>query len=633
MAAGRHANPRREFSHRPRSGAAYEIETGRGRDQYAGGRKNGCSNGYSQTVRVVGKVERDYRREEVMEEMPPSKKSKFSPITWDREDAGVKVSSNYGASLSACDSVAAVKPRRNGDVHLNTVSVDVNNVCDDVDASDKIQDSESLSKCDAEFRSAESTLTGSPTLSLPSPQKKKMADDVYMNDEEVLAEDEMQVDDAGQANNFHISKSRWASDDDGDTPVSNSSGHNKYKSSKSFSVDTRTSSPECGEFIRDDSEGERSGPASDVNMENDGAVIDEECHDSKGDDADVFSEDKEEENAELPGDVIWDTCRDVFDYERLNKINEGTYGVVYRARNKITGEIVALKKVKLEREREGFPITALREIKFLMSVDHPSIVRGKEIVMGDLDSVFVVMEYMEHDLKGLMEMMKHPFSISEVKCLMLQLLEGIQFLHDNWVIHRDLKSSNILFNNQGELKICDFGMARQYANPLKPYTALVVTLWYRAPELLFGAKQYSEAVDMWSVGCIMAELLSKEPLFQGKTEVDQIDKIIRLLGTPNDTIWPGFSSLPGSKAKFVKQPYNVLRKKFPVTSFTGAPALSDAGFDLLSRMLTYDPIKRITVHEALNHPWFQEVPMAKSKEFMPTYPAQNAQDRTRKQRG
>lgn len=321
-------------------------------------------------------------------------------------------------------------------------------------------------------------------------------------------------------------------------------------------------------------------------------------------------------------------CRSVDEFERLNKIDEGTYGVVYRANDKKTGEIVALKKVKMEKEKEGFPLTSLREINILLSFHHPSIVDVKEVVVGsNLDSIFMVMEYMEHDLKGLMEAMKQPFSQSEVKCLMLQLLEGVKYLHDNWVLHRDLKTSNLLLNNRGELKICDFGLARQYGSPLKTYTHLVVTLWYRAPELLLGTKQYSTAIDMWSLGCIMGELLSKEPLFNGKTEFDQIDKIFRTLGTPNETIWPGFSKLPGVKVNFVKHQYNLLRKKFPATSFTGSPVLSDSGFDLLNKLLTYDPEKRITAEEALNHEWFREVPLPKSKEFMPTFPARHAQER------
>lgn len=181
-------------------------------------------------------------------------------------------------------------------------------------------------------------------------------------------------------------------------------------------------------------------------------------------------------------------CRSVEHYEKLNRISEGTYGVVYRARDRETGGICALKKVKLEKERDGFPLTSVREINVLLSLAHPNIVNVSEVVVGSsLDAVFMVMEYADHDLKSVMDRrMKQAFSTAEVKCLMAQLLAGVAYLHENWVLHRDLKTSNILYTNTGVLKICDFGLARQYGSPLKPYTHLVVTLWYRAPELLLG---------------------------------------------------------------------------------------------------------------------------------------------------
>ncbi|KAF8378130.1 hypothetical protein HHK36_029467 [Tetracentron sinense] len=458
----------------------------------------------------------------------------------------------------------------------------------------------------------------------------------------------------------NISSSRWANErnspgdegevsDDEDTPKRRKMIH----PSKSWETrfNTNLLSLELGEFKGDGSEGARAkSSGSDEGGCCDGHVSGEECPENEGDkknsmdgdennhvsvdQPDTESEDendspKTSEPVCLPQRSIntMQGCRSVFEFESLNRIDEGTYGVVFRAKDNKTGEIVALKKVKMEKEREGFPLTSLREINILLSFHHPSIVDVKEVVMGEnLDNIFMVMEYMEHDLKGLMESKKQAFSQSEVKCLMLQLLEGVKYLHDNWVLHRDLKTSNILLNNRGELKICDFGLSRQYGSPLKTYTHLVVTLWYRAPELLLGAKKYSTAIDMWSLGCIMAELLANEPLFTGKTEVDQLDKIFRTLGTPSELIWPGFSKLPRVKVNFVKHQYN-LRKKFPSTSFTGSPVLSDSGFDLLNKLLTYDPEKRITAEAALNHDWFREVPLPKSKDFMPTFPAQHAQDR------
>jgi len=271
----------------------------------------------------------------------------------------------------------------------------------------------------------------------------------------------------------------------------------------------------------------------------------------------------------------------------------------------------------MDKEKEGFPITSLREIRVLMNYKNPNVVDVKEIVVNkNLDSVFIVMEFVEHDLKGLMENMKEDtrFLSSEVKCLMIQLLAGVAHLHENWILHRDLKTSNLLYNNKGILKVADFGLARDYGSPLKSYTQPVVTLWYRAPELLLGTKTYTTAIDMWSVGCIFAELITKEPLFPGRSELDQLDKVFKMLGTPNETIWPGLSELPSAKKiNFSYQPYNNLRHKFPF--------VTESCYDLLNRMLAYDPSKRITAAQALDHPYFKENPRAKDPILMPTWPS------------
>lgn len=312
-----------------------------------------------------------------------------------------------------------------------------------------------------------------------------------------------------------------------------------------------------------------------------------------------------------------ESCRSVDEFERLKKIDEGTYGIVFKARDKKTGEVAALKRVKMDEVADGFPLTALREVNILLSLDHPSIVTVNEVVVGSkLNFVFMVMEYVENDLKGLMDQMAKSstpkFTIPEVKDLMLQLLSGMSYLHENWIMHRDLKMSNILVTNSGNLKICDFGLARQFEGVAR-YTQLVVTLWYRAPELLLGATKYGPAIDVWSLGCIFGELLSGSPLFNGRAEIDQLQKIFKMLGTPNDKIWPEFSSLPSVKtAKFAEQPYNKLRQKFP-RDLTG---LSDKGFELLNRMLTYDPAKRFTCDDALNDPFFAEFPRPQRPVFL-----------------
>ncbi|KAL8207449.1 UNVERIFIED_CONTAM: Cyclin-dependent kinase 11B [Gekko kuhli] len=317
-------------------------------------------------------------------------------------------------------------------------------------------------------------------------------------------------------------------------------------------------------------------------------------------------------------------CRSVEEFQCLNRIEEGTYGVVYRAKDKKTDEIVALKRLKMEKEKEGFPITSLREINTILKAQHPNIVTVREIVVGsNMDKIYIVMNYVEHDLKSLMEMMKQPFLPDEVKTLMIQLLRGVKHLHDNWILHRDLKTSNLLLSHAGILKVGDFGLAREYGSPLKPYTPAVVTLWYRAPELLLGAKEYSTAIDIWSVGCIFGELLTQKPLFPGKSKIDQINKVFKDLGTPSEKIWPGYNELPAVKKMiFTEYPYNNLRKRF------GA-LLSDQGFDLMNKFLTYYPGKRINAEAGLKHEYFQETPLPIDPSMFPMWAAKSEQQRVK----
>ena len=255
-------------------------------------------------------------------------------------------------------------------------------------------------------------------------------------------------------------------------------------------------------------------------------------------------------------------CRSVEEFQCLNRIEEGTYGVVYRARDKRTNETVALKRLKMEREKEGFPITSLREINTLLISQHPNVVTVREIVVGsNMDKIYIVMDFVEHDLKSLMETMRKKrqvFVPGEVKCLMTQLLSAISHLHDNWILHRDLKSSNLLLSHNGILKVGDFGLAREYGSPLHSYTAIVVTLWYRAPELLLGIKEYSTPIDVWSIGCIFGELLLMNPLFPGESEVDELNRIFKLLGT-----------VSFNHFLLRKKCLNFLKKKFEVLFFTG----------------------------------------------------------------
>lgn len=297
-------------------------------------------------------------------------------------------------------------------------------------------------------------------------------------------------------------------------------------------------------------------------------------------------------------------CRSVERYEKLNRISEGTYGVVYRAKERETGRICALKRMKLEQEKSGFPLTYVREINVLLALEHPNIVNVSEVVVGSKqsdprnDNVFLVMEYADHDLRSVMEKrMKKPFTVAEVKCLMLQLLAGVAYLHENWVIHRDLKTANVLYTNKGQLKICDFGLARLYSSFPREYTQLVVTLWYRAPELLLGERMYSTPVDIWSVGCIMGELLLKKPLMPGKTDTEQLGLIFAMVGYPSEEDAQRFKSFALWDRISVKNrgrnTYGQLMSLFSSSTEDHGP-LSDfghSGIDLLCKLLALNPVR------------------------------------------
>ncbi|KAJ7641283.1 kinase-like domain-containing protein [Roridomyces roridus] len=292
-------------------------------------------------------------------------------------------------------------------------------------------------------------------------------------------------------------------------------------------------------------------------------------------------------------------------YTKIEKIGEGTYGVVYKARDASTNSIVALKKIRLEAEDEGVPSTAIREISLLRELNDEHIVRLLDIVHAD-QKLYLVFEYLDVDLKRYMENGNRdhtPISPNVVKKFTHQLTAGLRFCHGHRILHRDLKPQNLLITQdpRGDgdiLKLADFGLARAFGIPMRTLTHEVVTLWYRAPEVLLGARHYSTGIDMWSVGCIFAEMAMKgTPLFPGDSEIDQIFKIFRILGTPNEECWPGIEGLPDYKSTFPQWSAQ------PLTSIV--PTLDKDGIDFLQSTLMYDASKRISAKRALDHDYFR----------------------------
>uniref|UniRef100_UPI00358ECB08 cyclin-dependent kinase 1-like n=1 Tax=Myxine glutinosa TaxID=7769 RepID=UPI00358ECB08 len=285
------------------------------------------------------------------------------------------------------------------------------------------------------------------------------------------------------------------------------------------------------------------------------------------------------------------------DYIKIEKLGEGTYGVVYKGKHKKTGSIVAMKKIRVESEDEGVPSTAIREISLLKELQHPNIVGLKEVLMQD-SRLYLVFEFLAMDLKKYLDSLPagQLLDTAIVKKYMNQLLEGMVFCHSRRVLHRDLKPQNLLVDTKGTLKIADFGLARALGIPVRVYTHEVVTLWYRAPEVLLGAARYSTPIDVWSIGTIFAEIAQRRPLFHGDSEIDQLFRIFQILGTPTSAVWPGVEALPDFKTSFPKWKGKGLAE--------AVSSLDSKGLDLLTQFLHYDPARRMSAKQALRHPYF-----------------------------
>jgi serine/threonine protein kinase len=342
-------------------------------------------------------------------------------------------------------------------------------------------------------------------------------------------------------------------------------------------------------------------------------------------------------------------------------IGKGTYGTVYRAKDRATGRTHALKRIILHNEKsDGFPVTSMREIRVLRAMrGHRNIVELCDVVVGEgRDDVFLVFEYCEHDMSTLMhhfvrnrsEPNSKMFTAGALKRLMLGLAAGVAHLHARTIIHRDLKMANLLYTSRGTIKIADFGMARWVPQPVSRanLSPKVMTLWYRAPEMLLGASTYGRAVDIWSLGCIFAELWHGKPLLQGKTDTEQIALMFKTLGAPNEASWPGLARLPARKAGVIafapetpQVPYELAFRLGGGSAGAGAgtaapsssksadstfppplmPMTSAVGLDLLKGLLNFDPTGRLPASAIVEHAFFAARPLPLAEQLMPTFPS------------
>ncbi|WUR04770.1 cyclin-dependent kinase [Vairimorpha necatrix] len=290
-------------------------------------------------------------------------------------------------------------------------------------------------------------------------------------------------------------------------------------------------------------------------------------------------------------------------YTKEKKIGEGTYATIYKAYSK-NNELVAIKKIKKTKNSMGFDISAIREIKSLKKIKNKYVINLKDIYIKN-DNIHLVLEYLETDLEQLIRNKSIIFLPSDIKSYMIMILTGVYSLHEKFIIHRDLKPNNILINKNNIIKIADFGLSRSIGRNM---TSQAVTRWYRAPELLLGSRIYGMSVDMWSIGCIFAELMLRVPLFAGESDLEQLNLIFKVFGTPKEEEYKSIKELSGY-IKFNEKDAIKLEELFS--------AASEETLEMMKKFFIFDPNKRIDVYSALMDKYFKNEPKATLPKDLP----------------
>lgn len=299
------------------------------------------------------------------------------------------------------------------------------------------------------------------------------------------------------------------------------------------------------------------------------------------------------------------------------KLGEGTYAVVYLGHTRNDpSSLVAIKKIKVNSEyKDGLSMDAIREVKYLQELCHQNVIALHDVFSSKDQNLNLVLEYLPlGDLEMLIKDKNIQYGAGDVKAWMGMLARAVWYCHENFVLHRDIKPNNLLIASDGEVKLADFGLARSFADPYLNMTHQVITRWYRPLELLYGARQYSSSVDIWSMGMVFAELLLRVPFVAGSSDMDQISKICAAFGTPTEENWPGVTKLPNylpvEESRVVPlQGADFFLRQFPTAGSLGA--------DVLASMARLDPRKRSTARQILQHPWWMAEPKPTKKEDLP----------------
>lgn len=301
---------------------------------------------------------------------------------------------------------------------------------------------------------------------------------------------------------------------------------------------------------------------------------------------------------------LYGGCRATNEFCKLEELGDGSSGKVYRAKDTVSGRDVAMKQVSFAPDR-GVTREIIREINILSNLDHQNVLRLHDIALSsDLNSVYLMLEFCNASLLQYISSFKQErIPENQIKCIMRQILEGLKYLHRYFIIHRDIKPENLLVDSNGILKISDFGLSRKFSYPLKAMTPDVVTVWYKAPELLLEAPTYGPAIDIWAAGCVLGELFKGTAILPGKSELNQITLIIDLIGTPNPVVMPDYQHCKALKKFEIKrQNYNNVPQVFR--------AVSEKGLDILSQILVYNSAHRDSAQKFLDHQWFKTAPLA-----------------------